>query len=154
MQWYTHTFNQLTTKTLYDILKLRIDVFVVEQTCYYPDLDGIDCNDDTLHIYAFENDEIIAYLRCLAPGVVYEGESAIGRVVIAEQARGRSLGHELIQQGIKACEAAWPDNNIHMAAQEHLQKYYHQHDFKTIGEMFLEDDIPHISMVREAKTKS
>lgn len=154
MQWYTHTFKQLTTDILYDILKLRIDVFVVEQTCYYPDIDGLDRNDDTLHVYAYENDELIAYLRCMAPGVAYDNQSAIGRVIIAENARGRSLGHDLIKQGIKACEQAWPNNAIHMSAQEHLQKYYHQHGFKTTSEMYLEDDIPHISMTKEASTAS
>jgi ElaA protein len=149
MQWFSKSFEQLTTNELYETLQLRVDVFVVEQTCYYPEIDGLDRNVDTVHIFAREGDHTVAYLRCLAPGVVYDNDSAIGRVVIAQAARGRNLGHELIQKGIIACEQYWPDKNIHMSAQQHLQKYYHQHGFKTVGEPYLEDDIPHIGMLRE-----
>lgn len=148
MQWFCHSFKQLDTTTLYDILRLRVDVFVVEQTCHYPELDGLDCLDDTIHLYAKDGDEIVAYLRAMAPGVAYDNDSAIGRVVIADSARGSGLGHDLIKRGIEACEKAWPNNAIHMSAQEHLQGYYVKHGFETIGEMYLEDDIPHISMVR------
>ncbi len=148
MQWFNCTFNQLNIHQLYEILKLRVDVFVVEQTCYYPEIDDLDRHDDTLHVFAYEGQHLIGYLRCLAPGVAYDNDAAIGRVVIAAEARGRNLGHELIQKGIIACENRWPDNAIHMSAQEHLQKYYHQHGFETVGEPYLEDDIPHIGMLR------
>ncbi|MFT4930077.1 MAG: ElaA protein [Phenylobacterium sp.] len=149
MQWFTKTFDQLDINQLYEILKLRVDVFVVEQTCYYPELDDLDRHEEARHVFAYEGGQLIGYLRCLAPGQVYDNDSAIGRVVIATPARGRNLGHELIQQGIIACENSWPEHNIHMSAQEHLQKYYLQHGFKTVSEPYLEDDIPHISMLRE-----
>jgi ElaA protein len=154
MQWFIHSFSQLSNQILHDIIRLRIDVFVVEQTCYYPDLDGLDCLPETLHVYAIEDDAIIGYLRAMAPGDVYDNESAIGRVVIAPEARGRSLGHELIKQGIAACEAKWPENAIKMGAQEHLQKYYQHHGFTTCSPMYLEDDIPHVSMIRAANTET
>jgi ElaA protein len=150
MQWFCKHFNQLDTQTLYDILRIRVDIFVVEQTCYYPELDGIDCLKDTLHVYAIEEGKIIAYLRCIAPGETYEHDSAIGRVLINEQARGRGLGHDLIKAGIKACEQAWPAHDIHLSAQEHLQSYYLQHSFETVSDMYLEDHIPHINMLRKA----
>ena len=151
MQWQYHHFNQLDINTLYDIIKLRIDVFVVEQTCYYPELDDLDRDSQTLHVYAYQDNLLVGYLRCLAPGIVYDQESAIGRVVTAPSARGKGLGHTLIKQGITACEKAWPNHDIHMSAQSHLQTYYHQHDFKTVGEQYLEDDIPHIGMIRAKK---
>lgn len=149
IQWFSKPFKQLNIDQLYEILKLRVDVFVVEQTCYYPELDELDRHEDSLHVFAYQDNKLIAYLRCLAPGVVYDQDSAIGRVVIAPDARGQNLGHQLIKQGIEACEKRWPNNNIHMSAQEHLQKYYHQHGFKTVSAPYLEDDIPHISMLRK-----
>lgn len=148
MQWFCHSFKQLDSQTLYDILRVRIDVFVVEQTCYYPDLDGLDCLDDTIHVYAKDGDKVLAYLRCMAPGVAYDNDSAIGRVVTAADARGTGLGHELIKRGIAACEKAWPEYAIHLSAQEHLQKYYGSHGFETVTDMYLEDNIPHVGMVR------
>lgn len=149
MNWQHLKFNQLDINTLYDIIKLRIDVFVVEQTCYYPDLDDLDRHPDSLHVFAYdENNQLAAYLRCLPPGTVYPDYPAIGRVVTAEHARGKDLGHPLIEQGIKACEQHWPEYGIKMSAQDHLQRYYHQHNFATVGESYLEDDIAHINMIR------
>ena len=151
MQWFNQTFNDINNTTLYDLLKARIDVFVVEQTCPYPELDDLDKHPEVRHIYALQDGQVAAYLRCLPPGLAYDEESAIGRVLTTELARGKGLGHELIKQGIAACEAAWPEHGIHMSAQEHLQSYYHQHGFKTVGEGYLEDDIPHIGMARAKK---
>lgn len=148
MQWFSHSFKQLDTQTLYDILRLRVDVFVVEQTCYYPELDGLDCLDDSIHLYAVENGEVLAYLRCLSPGVAYDNDSAIGRVLTSKAARGTGIGHELLRRGIEACEKAWPNHAIHLSAQEHLQNYYAKQGFKTVTEMYLEDEIPHIGMLR------
>lgn len=152
MNWHHLHFNQLDIATLYDIIKLRIDVFVVEQTCYYPELDNRDRDTNTIHVFSYnDNNQLAAYLRCLPPGLAYDNEAAIGRVVTAEHARGTGLGHQLIEQGIKACQQHWPEHNIHMSAQEHLQGYYSKHGFKSVGESYLEDDIPHIGMVRTAK---
>lgn len=148
MQWSVKPFNQLNIHQLYDIVKLRVDVFVVEQTCYYPDLDDLDRHPDTLHVFAYDGDTLSAYLRCLPPGTVYDDDSAIGRVVVAPAARGRKIGHTLIQQGINACEQRWPDKAIHMGAQVYLQQFYRQYGFTSVSEPFLEDGIPHIGMRR------
>jgi ElaA protein len=150
MQWFSKTFNQLNANELYDILQLRVDVFVVEQTCYYPDLDDLDRLPGCRHIFAYEGGRLIGYLRCLPPGSVFNGASAIGRVVINKAARGRQLGHQLIQQGISNCTSNWPDNAIQMGAQCYLEKFYRQYDFTVVSEPFLEDGIPHVGMRREA----
>lgn len=149
MKWDQHSFEQFDINTLYDIIKLRIDIFVVEQTCYYPELDNLDRDSQTIHVYAYQDKQLMAYLRCLAPGVAYPKESAIGRVVIAPEARGQNLGHELLRRGVAACEQAWPQHDIHLSAQAHLQGYYGKHGFNSVGEGYLEDGIPHIGMVRK-----
>ena len=149
MQWQQHSFNQLDSHTLYDILKLRVDVFVVEQCCYYPELDELDRQADTLHIYGYQQQQLAAYLRCLAPGVVYDNYAAIGRVVTAAEFRGQGLGHQLIEQGIEACQKHWPQQHIKLSAQAHLQDYYRQHNFSPVGEIYLEDNIEHITMVHQ-----
>lgn len=151
-QWKVKHFNSLSLNELYDLLKLRIDVFVVEQTCYYPDLDGekdqLDRHQDTLHLLGYQNDSLVAYSRILAQGQSYENYISIGRVAIAQQARGSGLGHLLMQQALKLCHQYFPKQPIKISAQEHLIKFYQQHDFIQISDMYLEDNIPHVTMLR------
>ncbi len=150
MNWQLKTFNQLTTNELYDALKLRIDIFVVEQTCFYPDLDDLDRHADTLHLYCYQENKMMAYLRILAKGQSYAEYPSIGRVIIAPHARGSGLGHELMNEAIAACHQYFPAQEIKISAQEHLEKYYNKHGFIRVSEMYLEDDIPHIAMIRKA----
>jgi len=149
MHWHVKTFQELTTNELYELLKLRIDVFVVEQTCYYPDLDDLDRHQETYHLLGYKNDKIIAYLRILPAGTSYPDYISIGRVAIAQSARGTGLGHELIKAGINFCEEALNTSTIKISAQEHLAILYQQHDFEQVSPMYLEDGIPHISMLRK-----
>ena len=146
--WQIKSFEQLTTNELYDLLKLRVDVFVVEQECYYPDLDDLDREPSTLHIFNYQEDRMASYCRVLAPSVVYEGESAIGRVIVSEQFRGQNLGYELMQQATKQTDKLWPENTCHISAQQHLAKFYNSLGFEQISDMYLEDGIPHIAMRR------
>ena len=149
--WQIKTFKQLSLDELYDALKLRIDVFVVEQTCYYPDLDNLDRHPETRHIFLYdEQGEMIAYARVLAQGVCYQTYPAIGRVIIAEQARGKGVAHQLIQKSLTVCSEFFPNQNIKISAQEHLEAFYHSHGFNKCSEMYLEDGIPHISMIKTA----
>jgi ElaA protein len=150
LDWQVKSFAQLTTNQLYDLLKLRIDVFVVEQECYYPDLDEIDREQKTLHIFNYQEGKITSYCRVLAPGVVYKEESAIGRVIVSQQFRGQNLGYELMQQAITQTDRLWPENTCHISAQEHLAKFYNSLGFEQISDMYLEDGIPHIAMRRAA----
>lgn len=147
IDWQVKRFKQLSLDELYDALKLRIDVFVVEQTCYYSDLDDLDRHPETLHLFCYQNNKMTAYLRILAPGQCYKNHPAIGRVIIEESARGTGLGHLLIKQAVDTCQKAFPQLIIKISAQEHLEKFYNQHGFTKCSEMYLEDGIPHISML-------
>ena len=150
MQWRDKSFDELTTTELYDFLKLRVDVFVVEQTCYYPELDDLDRLPETRHVMCYEKDELIAYLRILPKGTSYKEYIAIGRVVLGEGARGKGLSHQLLSFGIEQCEKHFGTKTIKISAQEHLLSLYQKHGFKQITEMYLEDGIPHIGMLKEA----
>jgi ElaA protein len=154
--WQVKPFDELSLNQLYDLLKLRVDVFVVEQTCYYPDLDSnkdqLDRNKETLHLLGYQGEHIVAYLRILAKGQSYEDYISIGRVAIAAEARGSGLGHELMREALSLCEQFFPCENIKISAQEHLVDYYQQHGFKQVSAMYLEDDIPHVSMVKNTSS--
>ncbi|GLQ33554.1 GNAT family N-acetyltransferase [Litoribrevibacter albus] len=150
INWQVLAFNQLSLEQLYQILKLRVDIFVVEQDCPYPDLDNLDQH--CRHLFASEGDEILAYTRLIPPGLEHKGsvldqQAAIGRVVVSEKARGRKLGYELMQRSIDAVWEATPAIPIKIGAQQHLEKFYGSLGFKTISEMYLEDGIPHIDML-------
>jgi ElaA protein len=151
IQWHTKKFNQLSLHQLYDAIKLRVDVFVVEQNCCYPDLDSeqnqIDRHQDTLHLLGYQDDKLVAYLRILAQGQSYDDYISIGRVAIAKQARGTGLGHDLMSVGLKVCQQHFVNQSIKISAQEHLIEFYQQHSFEQVSEMYLEDNIPHVSMV-------
>lgn len=151
--WQTKKFKELTLDQLYDALKLRVDVFVVEQCCYYPDLDGeqnqLDRHAETLHLLGYQNDKLVAYLRILAPGQSYVDYVSIGRVATAKQARGSGFGHELMSEGLKVCQQHFANQAIKISAQEHLLVYYQHHGFEQVSAMYLEDNIPHIAMVHK-----
>lgn len=150
MDWYIKTFEQLNTNELYDLLKLRVDVFVVEQECFYPDLDDLDRISSTKHLFCYQNKKMVAYCRVLAPDIVYDNESAIGRVIISEDVRGQKLGYTLMEKAINVVNKHWPKHTCHISAQQHLHNFYQRLGFEQISEMYLEDGIPHIAMRRQA----
>ena len=145
IHWQKILFNDLTTAQLYELLRLRVDVFVVEQTCPYPELDGKDCHEGVYHLIGTKNNEMVACARLLPAGVSYTNPT-IGRVATKETARGNGLGHELISQALILCEELWPGETIDIGAQEHLSHFYQKHGFNVISDMYLEDDIPHVDM--------
>lgn len=151
--WQTKKFTELSLDQLYDVLKLRVDIFVVEQTCYYPDLDSdkdlLDRHSQTLHLLGYQEERIVAYLRILPKGQSYPEHISIGRVVTATQARGGGLGHQLMTEAITRCQQYFPNENIKISAQQHLKAYYQRHGFTQVSEMYLEDNIPHIAMIRQ-----
>ncbi len=118
------SFAQLTTTELYQLLKLRVDIFVVEQECAYPELDNLDMNVDTRHIMFYEGEELVAYARCLAPKVVFDTNPTIGRVLVSAKGRGRGLAQELMLESIKESESFWPNKNIKISAQTYLLDLY------------------------------
>lgn len=147
INWQVKTFSELNTNELYDILKLRIDVFVVEQTCYYADLDNLDKHPSTQHIFSSIGGRIVAYARVLPKQIRYREYVSIGRVVISEDARGSGLAHKLLTQCIAVCHELYSETSIKISAQQHLEPFYQQHGFKRVTDMYLEDNIPHIAMV-------
>ncbi|MEZ9141715.1 MULTISPECIES: GNAT family N-acetyltransferase [unclassified Shewanella] len=147
MQWKLVHFNQLSLDELYEVLKLRVDVFVVEQNCPYPELDNKDRLADVKHLLGLNSQgELIAYTRILPAGVSYP-EASIGRVIIAEQGRGKGIAHALMQRSIDVVKTQWPQTSIQIGAQQHLSDFYQQQGFTVNSEMYLEDGIPHIDML-------
>jgi ElaA protein len=142
--WLTLAWPELGIDQLYRILQLRQEVFVVEQNCVYRDLDGLDCQ--ALHMLCLREGSLLAYQRCLPPGSSY-GESSLGRVVVAPQARGEQLGRELVQRGIECNRRQWPGTPIRIGAQAHLQGFYASLGFVEASDPYMEDGIPHIEML-------
>ncbi|MBR7199893.1 GNAT family N-acetyltransferase [Pseudomonas sp. 14A] len=147
IEWICKHHSDLGKEQLYALLKLRSDVFVVEQKCAYPDLDGQDLEGDTHHLMGWEDDQLMAYLRLLDPES-QGGDVVIGRVITAPAGRGKGLGHEMMEQALKQAEKHWPQVPIYLSAQAHLQGYYGRYGFVVAGEEYLEDGIPHIGMRR------
>ncbi|MFJ2492815.1 GNAT family N-acetyltransferase [Pseudomonas iridis] len=147
IDWVCKHHSDLGKEQLYALLKLRSEVFVVEQKCAYPDLDGQDLEGDTYHLMGWEDDQLMAYLRLLDPES-QGGDVVIGRVITAPQARGQGVGHEMMEQALKQAEKHWPQVPIYLSAQAHLQGYYGKYGFVVAGEEYLEDGIAHIGMRR------
>ncbi|MEZ8825499.1 GNAT family N-acetyltransferase [Vibrio amylolyticus] len=145
IQWLCLPFNQLTTLQLYQLLKLRVDVFVVEQNCPYPELDNKDIQDDVYHLLGYSKQDLVACARLLPAGISYS-EVSIGRIATSEMARGNGLGNNLLSEALIQTQSLWPDQSITIGAQEHLFRFYQAHGFEQISEMYLEDGIPHIDM--------
>lgn len=146
MKWILKSFDELTKQELYSLLRLRAEVFVVEQDCPYQDVD----NKDQLakHLLGIVKDEVVAYLRIFNPGDYFQ-EIAIGRVVSKPTYRGTGLGHQLMQQAIHYIDSTFTNKDIRISAQAHLKDFYESYGFKQVGEGYLEDGIPHIGMLRK-----
>lgn len=143
--WKIKTFELLNTAELYKILKLRTDVFVVEQNCAYPELDNKD--QTAMHLWAEQDGEILAYCRIFPPGINYH-ESAIGRVVTAPNRRKQELGRHLMLLAVQAIETHYHTSEIRISAQDYLLDFYESFGFKDTGKKYLEDGIPHTEMLR------
>lgn len=139
------TFQELTTKELYDLIQLRVDVFCVEQNCVYQDLDGKD--EKAIHIIGKKNNKIIAYTRVFKAGDYFK-ESSIGRVVVRKDERQHKYGYDIMKASIQAVKEYFNETTIKLSAQTYLRKFYNNLGFKEIGEEYLEDGIPHIAMVK------
>ena len=146
LQYITKTYQELTKHELYDVLQLRSEVFVVEQDCVYQDIDGKD--QKALHVLGYKENTLVAYTRIFKPGDYFK-EASIGRVVVKESERHHKYGHEVMQVSIKAIKIHFNETKIKISAQCYLTRFYNSLGFQEVGEEYLEDDIPHIAMLRE-----
>ena len=137
-------FSELSTEEIYNILKLRSEVFVVEQNCVYQDIDEKDKK--ATHLFIEKNNEIIAYTRIFKKGDYYEENPSIGRVVVSKKERGKKLGKEIMLNSIKFIKKELEGRKIELSAQKYLDKFYKDLDFYSEGEDYLEDGIPHQRM--------
>ncbi|RLQ23522.1 GNAT family N-acetyltransferase [Seongchinamella sediminis] len=144
LRWQIAGFKELSNIELYEALKLRQEVFAVEQDCVYQDADGLD--QQAVHIAGWDGAALLAYQRCLPPGL-QETESTLGRIVVAPAARGRDLGQELVRRGIAHNLQRWPGADIRIHAQAHLEKFYRELGFTTDSDPYPLDGIPHLEML-------
>lgn len=146
IKWQWRTFNELTSKELYDILALRQEVFLLEQACLYPDLDYFD--QKAMHLLGWEDGKLIAYARVFDKDIRYPDSLSVGRVVTSPKLRGRGIGKELMRQVLIHTEQHLSETSITISAQLYLKNFYESFGFKVIGEPYDEDGIPHIKMIK------
>ena len=144
LHWYA--FDQLSGAQVYEMLALRQEVFVVEQSCLYHDIDGLDPH--CLHLFGRDaGGRLAAYLRLVPPGVVCE-LPAIGRVVTRRRDRGRGIGRALVQEALRKADELYAASGVCLFAQVHLQRFYESLGFQAAGEPFDDEGIPHVKMVQ------
>lgn len=146
--YQSYSFQELSLDLLYAILRLRQEVFIVEQTCYYLDCDGKD--QAAIHVVGMDEDGRLAtYTRVLDKGTSYADYASIGRVITAPHARGKGLGYDLMTYSAQVLfEHFGGEQPIKISAQAHLQFFYGKLGYVGVGEEYLEDDIPHRAMVK------
>ena len=145
IRWVWKPFSELTPEELYAVLRLRSEVFVVEQGCVYLDLDGVDPVCD--HLLGLDDEGLAASVRVVPPDVSYPGEPSIGRVVTAPRVRGQGLGRPLMEEAVRHVSKRWP-GPIKIGAQSYLRSYYESLGFSVCGPEYDEDGIPHFPMRR------
>ena len=141
IEWQWCSFAELSGAQLYEVLAQRQQVFILEQTCLYPDIDGYDL--DAHHLLCV----LVAYLRCLAPGAKYD-EMSLGRILTTNDVRGSGAGRELVAHGLQYAEQLHPGHRIRIGAQQRLKQFYQSLGFETVSAPYDEDGILHIDMLR------
>ena len=143
MQFVLKAYKGLSVDELYELLKLRCAIFVIEQNCNYQDMD--DKDQKSHHLLGYEGKQLVAYARILPKGLSYK-EASIGRVVVDKNFRRKNAGKELMIRAIEEAKKLFSIDEIVISAQCYLEKFYGDLGFKIEGESYLEDDIPHIKM--------
>lgn len=143
--WTCKPHADLSLSELYAILRLRSEVFVVEQQCVFLDMDGKDLQGQTEHLMAWQGDVLMAYCRLLEPAR-NDGQAVIGRVITAPAARGTGLGHELMRRAKEEVARLWPGQPVYLGAQARLKGYYGGHGFVPVTSEYMEDGIAHVGM--------
>jgi len=149
IKWQWSSFDELSLCELYEILKIRQAVFVVEQECAYLDADNLD--HDSWHLIGWRKNahqkQLVAYLRVVFPDKKFP-EPSIGRVLVTPESRKTGLGKQLTAQAITRIADQYPNSAIRISAQQHLEKFYEDFGFRTVSKPYKEDGIPHIEMLR------
>lgn len=149
LQWQWLPFDALSREQLYALLRLRSEVFVVEQNCVFLEMDGMD--EQALHLLGTRvtdgTPQLVAYVRCFPKGISF-AEASIGRVVTRPSARGGGLGHLLMAEAVRALQQHWGPQPIRIGAQAHLKRFYQQHGFVNMDRPYVEDGIDHLEMLR------
>lgn len=145
IEWHCRSFAEINVPELYKVLQLRTEVFVVGQNCVYQDMDGKDYT--SFHLFALDNDKAAACTRLLPPGLSF-AEQSIGRVAVALSHRELGLGRELVKRSIDASYKLFGKNPIRIGAQLYLTKFYESLGFEQRSDVYDEDGIPHIEMVK------
>lgn len=148
MKYVIKTFDELTNHELYQILKTRVDVFVVEQTCPYPEIDDYDQH--AIHYFLKEKNNLVAYTRLL-PSQSRYNEASIGRVLVTPKYRKHGYAREMMERAIKYINYEWKETKIKLQAQVYLESFYTSLGFIRVSEEYLEDNIPHVDMIWEQK---
>jgi ElaA protein len=139
-------FDELRPRDVHDLLKMRQDIFILEQTSLYADIDGKDPGALHYLIRDRSTSVLLGAIRMFSDADA--GTARIGRVVIAKEGRGSGVGRSMMLAGIEKAEALVPGCAIHVSAQAYLEKFYGSLDFETVSDVYIEDGIPHIDMIR------
>jgi ElaA protein len=151
LEFIIKKFEEFELKDFYEIIKIREEIFIVEQACVYQECDGKD--EEAFHLVCMENGQVMAYLRILERGVSFD-EISIGRVLVKKECRGRGLAKKLMGKAIKFIENELNESEIRISAQEYLTTFYESLGFKTVSDMYLEDEIPHVEMFYTASKRT
>jgi len=146
LDWRWHSWRELDVDTLYECLRLRVDCFVVEQKCAYPEIDGLDPRCEHLTVRE-PGGPLLGYLRLLPPGLKGD-EPALGRLVVRESERGQGLARAIVAEGIRACQARYPEHDIYISGQQHLEDFYRSMGFEVFSQPYLDDGIWHVDMLK------
>ena len=150
LQWQCCQFQELENYQVYELIKLRVDIFVVEQHCPYPELDNKDTHQETRHICVYRDSKLVAYARLLPAGLNYS-EVSIGRFAVEITERRKGIGSNLMRYCLSEIERLWPDNEIRVGAQTYLKEFYEKFGFIKVSDEYLEDNIPHVEMLRQCQ---
>ena len=144
IQWRWHPWQELSPDVLHGFLKLRSDIFVVEQNCVYSDMDGLDPR--CTHLCGYNSEQLVAYLRVVPPGLKSE-IPALGRLVVAKSHRRRGLSRQAIELGLARCARHFPGQPVRAQAQAHLASFYQTLGFTKVSDEYREDGIAHVDML-------
>lgn len=145
--WFLRTFNELSNDELYNILKLRNAIFIVDQQCVFADIDGRD-QSYCYHFFCTLNGQIIAYARIFGPGQIYQ-EPCLSRVCTSLDQRGKGIGKELLKRALDEMSRLFPGQSIRIDAQLYLKAFYESFGFKIDSDPYIEDGIEHIRMIKK-----